>query len=220
MPTIEFNYGGEVNNYNVSGSGKLVSNPDDGKFDANLNFSQMPSEVPLMAWGVSLLSISCSNGGKQVLEAYNILSTTHGPYRSIRTISLMDMSTGMSVGLLRIAGRFSRLSDDYLSADVHLSGSYFGPPHIDYSRFQGYSLPSTPMIGLDVPALYGVTHMSLMHESGVLSAKHEQLYLFEGGVTIKLEPNIMRVSFSDIDGDGYPDSTHVTGTSENISSTC
>ena len=214
MPTIEFHYAGAINNDDVQGEAELVSNPDDGKFNARINFAQMSSSVPLLAWGVSLLSVSCSNGGKQQMGAQNILSTTSGPYQSIRTISLVDMSTRAPVGLLRIAGRFADDSGDKISADVHLSGSYNGPTDIDTSKFQGYSLPTIPVNGMDVPALYGVTHISLKHGSGMLVAKHEQLYLFEAGITQHLQPNIMRVSFTHIDGRDYPRATEVEGISE------
>ena len=215
MPTIEFTYSGVINNTPIKGEAELVSNPNGGNFKAEVRFARMSSAVPLAAWGVSLVSISCSNGGKNS-GALNILSTTSGEYQSVRTISVVDQKTQETCGLLRIAGKFSELLNDRIQADVQLSGSYFGPTDIDLAEFSGYSLPAIPIRDMDVPALFGVTHISLKHSSGTLLAKHEQLYLFEAGIRsgLQLQSNNMKVAFTHIDAENYPNSAVVEGISE------
>ena len=214
MLTIIFTYTGTINEQSIIGEGNLRAEPENGRFNASIRFETIPPEFPLIASGYSLLSVSCSNGGA-ARTASNIFSITSGRYQSIRTVSIVDQETGISVGLFRIHGRFSSPHENgTVHADVRLSGSYHGPSELDISSFRGYELSTVPVTGLNVPALFGITQIPILHSNGNLLATHEHLYLFEDGIDEHLVANTMKIEVEDSQWDFDTKQLTLNGLSE------
>ena len=214
MRTINFTYRGTINEQSIIGEGNLSANPENGLFEASVKFETIPPEFHPMASGFSLISISCSNGGG-ARTASNIFSITSGPYQSIRTVSIVDQETKISVGLFRIHGRFSSPHEnETVHADVRLSGSYHGPSEFDLSSFRGYELSTVPVTGLNVPALFGITRIPILHSNGKLLATHEHIYLFEAGINEHLVANTMKFEVKDSQWDFDTKQLTLNGLSE------
>ena len=214
MPTINFTYTGTINEQSIIGEGILRAEPENGLFNASVRFETIPPEFHPIASGTSLLSVSCSNGGL-AKTASNIFSITSGRYQSIRTVSIVDQETGISAGLFRIHGRFSSPHEnETVHADVRLSGSYHGPSELDLLSFRGYELSTVPVTGLNVPALFGITRIPILHSDGKLLATHEHLYLFEAGINEPLVANTMKIEVEDLQWDFDTKQLTLNGLSE------
>lgn len=189
LATILFDYSGTINDQEVDGHGTLMANSGTGSFSAALWFTQLPRTFPPAVASFSLLSISCSNGGKGD-EAPNILTLSKGNYTSVRHVVVFN-AANERVGDFRISGRFSKVADRTFKADVLLTGMYAGPT--DVQPPSGYDLPTAPR-GND--ELFGTTRIVLSTESGArLNTQHEQMYRFESGTTQPLIPNVMALRY-------------------------
>lgn len=214
MADIRFSYSGSINDERVVGSGELSADESTGEFQAKCMFDTIASGFHPLISGVSWISISCSNGAKRILGAANIHSLTKLPYRSIRTVSVVEESSNIPCGIFRIDGQFSDLKNGALDAEVVLSGAYHGPTDLDVACFSGYDLAVFPMEWADRPALFGVTHIPISYGGGRVIAKHEHLYLFDKGMDGELSPNDMKVKVNLLDWKEDERSLRVQGAAE------
>lgn len=214
MANIKFSYSGSINNERVVGNGELCAYESTGEFHAKCMFDTIASGFHPLVSGVSWISISCSNGAKRISGAANIHSLTELPYRSIRTVSVVEEHSNAPYGIFRIDGQFSALKNGKLNAEVVLSGAYHGPTDLNFSCFSGYDLSVFPMEWADRPALFGVTRIPISHGDGRVIAKHEHLYLFDKGMDGGLSPNDMKVKVSLLDWKKDERILEVEGTAE------
>lgn len=191
MVTLLFNYSGVINQEAVDGHAELRISQETGAFHATAWFQSFPSSFTPYAAGSSLLSVSCSNGGKNE-GAPNIISLSKGDYTSIRNVTVFDAS-GKIVGDFLINGRFRKVDTDIFEADVLLSGYYNGPA--DLELISGYDLVTAPVEGQE-DTLFGTTDIDLRSTDGeVFRSHHTHTYRFEDGVTEPLMPNLMAVRY-------------------------
>lgn len=214
MTTIKFSYSGIINGQPVVGNGELNADENRGTFDGISKFDKIASDFPPVITAFSVFSVSCSNGAKRLAQSANIHSITKQPYRSIRTVSVIEEKTKEPLGLFRIDGQFSALEHDTLTAEVVLNGSYYGPIDLDVSSFEGYDLPVVRVNGMDCPALFGVTHIPIEHPKGRVIAKHEHFYFFKENLLEELVDTNMKIAVDTFEWDGNERTLQVKGTAE------
>lgn len=210
MVTIHFNYSGVLNGENIIGNAVLHADPQTGSINASANFSAFPASFSPCLAGVSLLSVSCSNGAKTEEGAHNIIDVTNGLYSSIRGITLYDAANGF-LGQVTINGTFTKVSDSVYTANVIVTGNYSGPVNIQFPN--GYTLPlnaTQPFM------LQGGFQKTYLTENGInILTENSHTYYFNNGVSIPIADIECELSYNTQQSYWLPDQKilHLTGTS-------
>jgi len=182
MVQIIFSYSGIINGVNIQGGATMNSDPASGDINAVANFNSFPNDFHPSLMSNSLLSVSCSNGGKAINGAQNILTLSNGQYTSVRDVEIYD-SGGQLLGNITINGSFQKVQTNLYTAAVTLTGTYSGPTDIEFPN--GYNLPLSPV---NSNKLEGSFQKNINTISGqTLSTVNNHVYLFNNGVTSSLE---------------------------------
>ena len=182
MAILLLNYTGSINSQTITGNGTISSDPATGKFQAGIEFSDFPTTFNPAAVGVSLLSLSCTNGGYSAFDKANILTLTNGIYKSTRTVTFTDQVSN-PLGQVVIDGTFTKQDAGIFTADVVVSGTYTGATNLLMPR--GYSLPLAPN-GTD--KLEGNFTITVDTDTGdTINAAHNHVFEFVNGTTQALE---------------------------------
>lgn len=178
MVTIHFNYSGVVNGQPINGNAVLQCDPETGNLTANANFASFPDSFNPSLAGFSLVSISCSNSGKAMGSAKNIIDVTNGLYSSIREIELFDASSNF-LGNIIINGTFTKVTETMYTANVTVTGNYSGPVNILFP--DGYTLPLTAIGNYK---LEGTFQKSYQIDGGsTILTENRHTYYFNNGVS-------------------------------------
>jgi hypothetical protein len=182
MASIHFKYTGSINSQALAGIGNICSNTENGQFTGSVIFSDFPSTFHPAAVGVSLLSVSCTNGSASAYDVPNILTLTLGNYKSIRTVNFLG-SGGEPLGQVVIDGTFTKMDDELYSAEVNVSGTYTGPTNLILPF--GYDLP----LNIVAPdRLQGSFNLNIETESGShIQTTHTHEFEFLGGTSEPLQ---------------------------------
>jgi hypothetical protein len=168
-----FNYSGSVNGNTLTGFGSLDSDPNSGRFIGGASFSAFPGSFDPGAVGVSLLSISCTNSGKEAYGQLNIIDLANGGYTSTRTVTFSKPDS-TPLGSVTISGTFSKIADTLYTAAVTVNGTYSGPTDLILPR--GYDMALTPVGNNE---LDGDFTMNVVSAGGTyIVAQHHQQFVF------------------------------------------
>lgn len=178
MASILFYYSGSINAQAIDGNGNICSDPSTGKFTAAVKFDNFPSTFHPAAVGVSLISLSCSNGSYSSYGIPNILDITNGIYRSRRIVDF-STSTGAPLGQVILDGNFERKNPDLYIAQVSISGTYLGNTNLIIPH--GYDLPLTVV---NPTKLEGNFSLDIgIQTGGIIQTQHNHIFEFLNGTT-------------------------------------
>ena len=135
--TVEWSYSGTINDGRIVGRGVLAFQ-ESGDFEAEVKFSEFPSEVSCNASGSSMVTTTCSSLAREVRETLNIVSLSGGNYEGYRSFICRETS-GETVGAMIIAVRVRRSDQQSLNAIAYMSGLYRGPAQ--FADSMDYDLP-------------------------------------------------------------------------------
>ena len=200
MVQIIFNYSGVINGVDIQGSANMQTDSTTGSLSALANFNSFPDDFTPSLLGNSLLSISCSNGGKAIDGAQNILTLSNGEYTSIRQVEIYNSSNEL-LGNISINGFFRKVQSDLYSATVTLTGNYNGPTDIQFPN--GYTLPLSPS---NNNKLEGNFQKRLnVVSGGNLITQNSHIYYFNNGTTSDLQPVNFELSYDTENSYWLPD---------------
>jgi hypothetical protein len=170
-----------VNGQSIVADG-MIEFRDTGDFQAKQKFtgSTTLADVIIIITGSSLKSHSCTNGGKRIAGAENLISLTGGNYEGVRNFILRDPE-GKIVGDITATLTVRRVDDINFNATQTVYGYYNGPTNL-LPILTDYDLPLKQMAPGKVGGQYAATFTTTDGDIFVINGT--QVYTYTGKRTL------------------------------------
>lgn len=140
MTYAKYTWSGQLNQQDISGTGTLLTNTENGRMHGDGEFTNYPRDVSLLVSGVSWFCVSCSNKFRTIGSAENIVSFTGGNYVATRDLVLTDIN-GKVIGKISLEGTAKQVDPANFNINVKIDGTFKGPTDIE--RVSDYWFPLT-----------------------------------------------------------------------------